>query len=411
MQVCSRGRKLWLLTFIATLACGHFILMYCDIKILKWEPERFLLEFGNSHTPHVDNSTKKILFWNTMFGDETFYFGNGAIFNKCPDLPRDGCYATHNRHAFNIRDFDAILFHGNELSVRDLPAERDKSQRYIFVNLESPVTWIRRTKPLFEDYFNLTMTYRLDSDIQWSYYAVRDRKSGNIVAPALNAVWKIPEDATDNVDTKDPVMKIIETKKRTAVWFVSNCDTDSVREKYVKELSKHVDVDVYGRCGSETKCPKGEDCFRKLVEPNYFFYLSFENSLCQDYVTEKLSNALKYYVIPVVYGGANYNSSAPSNSYINTLDFHSPKQLAQFLIRLTKNLAEYAKYFKWKKFYEIIPSNQVTICHLCKYLHETMENKVYDSMSDWYLKGKCPLQDKLKNYPYITKLATMFDND
>lgn len=187
---------MWLLTFIAALAGIHLILVYYDINIVEWEPNRFLFGFGSTPIPSLANTTKKILYWNTMFGDETFYFGRGDVFNKCPDLPAGGCYATHDRYAFDIRNFDAILFHGNELSVRDRPAERHQGQRYVFVNLESPVTWIRRRKSFFDNYFNLTMTYRMDSDIPWSYYAVRDRKSGNIVAPAVNAAWKIPVNAT-----------------------------------------------------------------------------------------------------------------------------------------------------------------------------------------------------------------------
>ncbi|XP_011308371.1 alpha-(1,3)-fucosyltransferase C [Fopius arisanus] len=411
MLLCGRGKRLWLLAFIVTLACLHLVLMYCDIRIVEWEPSKYLFGFGKNDPPHLGNSTKKILYWNTMFGDETFYFGHGDIFNKCPDLPTGGCYATHDRYIFDIRDYDALLFHGNELSVRDRPAIRDQSQFYVFVNLESPVTWVKRAKPFFEDYFNLTMTYRVDSDVQWSYYSVRDRISGDIVAPVGSAVWKTSEDATADLGPSGEIMEIIKTKRKTAVWFVSNCETDSAREKYVKELSKHVDVDIYGRCGSEMKCPKGEDCFRKIVEPEYFFYLSFENSLCQDYVTEKLSNALMHNVVPVVYGGADYGSSAPPNSYINTLDFRSPKELAQFLIRLTKNPSKYAEYFRWKRYYEIVPGTQLAICRLCKYLHGAKGSKVYNSMADWYLKGKCPLQDKLKSFPYATQLATMFADD
>lgn len=70
-------------------------------------------------------------------------------------------------------------------------------------------------------------------------------------------------------------------------WFVSNCDSASKRELYVAQLKKYVDVDVYGRCGDRT-CWAGdqEACYAHL-ERHYKFYLSFENSLCRDYVTEK----------------------------------------------------------------------------------------------------------------------------
>ena len=39
-------------------------------------------------------------------------------------------------------------------------------------------------------------------------------------------------------------------------------------------------------------------CDEKLVQ-GYKFYLSFENNLCQDYVTEKFWNAMRRNVVPV----------------------------------------------------------------------------------------------------------------
>lgn len=35
-------------------------------------------------------------------------------------------------------------------------------------------------------------------------------------------------------------------KTKKVAWFVSNCGTLNKREDYVKELSKYIDVDIYG---------------------------------------------------------------------------------------------------------------------------------------------------------------------
>ena len=63
-----------------------------------------------------------------------------------------------------------------------------------------------------------------------------------------------------------------------------------------------------------------------MLERDYKFYLSFENSICRDYVTEKFYNPLRYSMVPVIFGGADYQAlSIPKNSYIDVRDFPSGK--------------------------------------------------------------------------------------
>ena len=54
-----------------------------------------------------------------------------------------------------------------------------------------------------------------------------------------------------------------------------------------------------------------------MLESNYKFYISFENSLCSDYVTEKFFNILKYNIIPITLNGVNMSEISPPNSYID----------------------------------------------------------------------------------------------
>ena len=54
-----------------------------------------------------------------------------------------------------------------------------------------------------------------------------------------------------------------------------------------------------------------------MVEANYKFYLSFENSFCVDYITEKFWKVLNYDIVPIVMGAGNYSKFAPEKSFIN----------------------------------------------------------------------------------------------
>jgi len=50
-------------------------------------------------------------------------------------------------------------------------------------------------------------------------------------------------------------------------------------------MKKWIPIDQYGKCSAGGNCDA--DCYNNLGI-NYKFYLSFENSLCKEYVTEKL---------------------------------------------------------------------------------------------------------------------------
>ena len=49
-------------------------------------------------------------------------------------------------------------------------------------------------------------------------------------------------------------------------------------------MRKWIPIDQYGKCSAGGDCD--EECYKNLGS-NYKFYLSFENSLCKEYVTEK----------------------------------------------------------------------------------------------------------------------------
>ncbi len=86
----------------------------------------------------------------------------------------------------------------------------------------------------------------------------------------------------------------------------------------------------------------------------YKFYLSFENSLCTDYITEKFSNALMYNMVPIVYGGGDYAKVLPyPKSFIDIKDFSDITKLVDYLSFLDKNETAYAEYFEWKRFYDL----------------------------------------------------------
>lgn len=250
---------------------------------------------------------KYILLWTGSDYAPFDFFEEGQrsfIKNNCSVI---NCYVTSNRHFFadGITKFNAIAFNGRTMSERNLPETRSPHQKYIFFNMESadnsPVCNKR-----FDDFFNWTATYRLDSDIPFPYIAIKN-KEGEIIGPQTNMRW--PE-TFPSVDSS--LSARLKTKTKVAAWFVSHCASRSNRDQFVNLLQKalrryFLAVDVYGSCGT-LECPRDqEDSCNNLLGKDYFFYMSLENSFAADYVTEKLLTALQHDTVPIVYGVANYS--------------------------------------------------------------------------------------------------------
>ena len=106
-------------------------------------------------------------------------------------------------------------------------------------------------------------------------------------------------------------------------------------------LFSYIDVDIYGTTSCSTlRCSPEENgnCLEMvnstykvtimmsivILNENVFqFYLSLENSLCLDYITEKFWKILPYNVIPIVLNAVNMTTIAPPHSYIDIKDFSS----------------------------------------------------------------------------------------
>lgn len=75
-----------------------------------------------------------------------------------------------------------------------------------------------------------------------------------------------------------------------------------------------------------------------------------ENSVCEDYITEKLWRPFYVGSVPIVYGSPKVSDVFPTNkSAIEIRHFANPKDLAEFVISLNKNDTEYNEYLQFKK--------------------------------------------------------------
>lgn len=128
----------------------------------------------------------------------------------------------------------------------------------------------------------------------------------------------------------------------------------------------------------------------KMLETKYKFYLSFENSFCDDYVTEKFFKVLNYDMIPIVLGGGNYSKMAPAKSYIDGRDFQSIAHLAEYIKYLNGNDTAYSEYFEWKSYFQVVQDYTRVFCQLCQALNDPdSPAKTYDMYKWWRTQAHC----------------------
>ncbi|RZC40759.1 glycoprotein 3-alpha-L-fucosyltransferase A-like, partial [Asbolus verrucosus] len=324
--------------------------------------------------PPVQNPNKKyrILMWKygkTIENRHLKNFGAERI-NPWEDCSVSNCEITYADE--DIKTADIVIFHMHRMKSGDLPKKRGSSdQIWAFLTDESPNhTFLAKNNLTnYNGVFNWSMTYRMDSDIPVPYGRTILRKTP---------------------PTED--LTIIKRKDVLVAILGSNCGGKNKRWDYVKELKKHIPVDTYGGCGTLKTCPGHFKSNCRDID-DYLFYLAFENSNCDEYVTEKLWwNAYEKNSIPIVMGATKegYKKLLPPNSYLNIDDYAKPKDLATHIFYLNST-GKYLDYFTWKRDYQVLnehgyfQSKSYHYCRVCEALNYNEKNKkVYGNLTQFW---------------------------
>lgn len=338
--------------FAFVIVCTGFVIFYLA-------PNIFTKTLPRGGALKTNLTTKYILTWTPFFG-KIDYFRTGRLdraFCDAPSIPP--CVITSNRSLLN--ESELVVFHLRDIRADDLPPERPPRQRWGLLNYEAP-PHTPRVPIAIKDAFNVTFTYREDSDV--------------VLLPRLRRL--------DGLDQMEKPRNWWTNKTRLALWLVSNCKTPSNREGFAKELAKFIQVDVVGKCGAMSCSPKNSTKCYESASKVYFFYLAFENSICTDYVTEKFYNALKWGMVPVVLGGANYSALVPQGSYVDALSFRNVRHLADHLKQVAADSLLYNSYHAWRQKYKMFRGP--IECDICQIAHKRSPLQSYEDVNDWWFR-------------------------
>ncbi|GFU15139.1 alpha-(1,3)-fucosyltransferase C [Nephila pilipes] len=303
---------------------------------------------------------KLVLLWTPYFSEKDWLPSTHDL-----HCPIQECDVTSNRSL--LPKSSAVILHWRNIDSDDLPRFITDDSNEIgtplvaLFNKEAPPNTPVDSLTGINQKIHLTITYRKDSDVYAPYGRIEKR-------------------------TKAFTMPEFKPDRKSVCWLVSHCQTQSKREEYVEILKQYIDVEVFGKCGNHI-CPyeKPLDCYFWLAK-QCKFYLSFENSICKDYATEKLYYALMTDMIPIVMGGDDYAKYLPPHSFINVANFSSPKNLAKYLHEVSRTQSSYLSYFKWKEKYESTFVPYWWLCDLCHTLHqtETKTSMPHPDFSSWW---------------------------
>lgn len=300
------------------------------------------------------------------------------------------CLITRHFQRIPEKNFDVVLFVGEDDVVRyvqSIESTRTPNQIYAVILAEPP--HIVPDLSSLGNKINWTVGYRTDADVKFSYGSVFDKQTKNEVP--YDPMWRGFDDMkmSDYIQNSN-IPQIVRGKSKMVAWFVSNCNkVKSNRMALAEALGKHIAVDIYGDCGT-LKCDREDEQCYKMLETDYRFYLSFENALCKDYITEKVFGVMKRRIIPVLLNGADIAKVLPPKSYINAEDYATPEDLAKHLLFLANNPEEYLKYFWWREFYYIKEMHYS--CYLCQKLNGMKpgtEIVPYENLERWHKTGVC----------------------
>uniref|UniRef100_A0A8C6T1V3 Fucosyltransferase n=1 Tax=Neogobius melanostomus TaxID=47308 RepID=A0A8C6T1V3_9GOBI len=265
---------------------------------------------------------------------------------------------------------DAVIIHHRDTATgaAELPPEpRPRAQKWIWMNYESPA----HTPGLWklEHKFNLTLSYRADSDIFLPYGYLVPGIAQSHDAHLLHA------------PSRARVLR-----PRLVAWVISNWSDSQARVAFYHELQRYVHIDVYGQVG--LPLASGSESVIRVVS-RYQFYLSFENSQHTDYITEKLWNAVVAGAVPVVLGPTrlNYERFLPPEAFIHVDDFPSVRALARYLLMLRRNPNKLHYHLDWRKGYSVV---QPTFwahhyCAACRAVRKSRDTtQVVHSLERWF---------------------------
>ncbi|KAI1285504.1 3-galactosyl-N-acetylglucosaminide 4-alpha-L-fucosyltransferase FUT3 [Halotydeus destructor] len=316
---------------------------------------------GDSVVQLKQNGFNIVLLWS-LFEDSVLASGQEPF--KLSNCKKSDCFVTRDRS--QLADADAIIIH---ISETVYPEKRAQNQLWVLY-IDRPDSTKSYPDLVRSHQFNLTWTYRQDSDIISSaaYFIESTHRIGleqNLLDNSLFDKWRY----------KSLMLMITQNK----------CEPNEL----IEQLKALTDVAIYGECGKPL-C-QGHDnhinCY-PVVAKKHLFALDLTSESCSP-LTQNVVNALdSSLTIPIVLNKTKSSLTCPPDSMIAASDFKSARDLADYLNFVGSDFNQYKKFFNWKRQFELT-KEKLDGCQLCEIIGDKSRQHVYTDIGSWLDKDSC----------------------
>jgi Glycosyltransferase family 10 (fucosyltransferase) C-term len=200
---------------------------------------------------------------------------------------------------------------------------------------------------------DIAINYRPGATVHHDYW---DHGEPNIHLRGHRGPWSFA-DLVDQVLRLPP--PVLESRRKAIASFVSNCIGE--RLSYLRTLNDYLPVHNYGSCriGNEASWS------RVRISPNldrvaekaailrhYAFGAAFENRRVENYITEKIFEAIGGNTLTIYYGAPHARRElypvVPPSSCVWAEDFVDADELGQYMQALAGDYKAYRQYFRWR---------------------------------------------------------------
>ncbi|XP_065667815.1 3-galactosyl-N-acetylglucosaminide 4-alpha-L-fucosyltransferase FUT3-like [Hydra vulgaris] len=356
---------------------------------------KFVTRKQNYEKDHLNTVNTKTIYLHDKDVWNKYDLWQPIHWSKCPPKASK-CRITTDPN--QLESSDAVVYNSLKMpSIDQIDNIKAAKFKRVFLSGQTPTQSSFNPKN-FDGFFDLTITYKDESDIRIPYWP------NDGILPSMYRPKRIKGAEINNetlLEIEDEVKSYFSKfgKDQFMAFTIKNCSQNLFSNMFVKKLREEGNINIYSLVNQKeclqmiidtTVLPcknfDWDDCVKHFERVK--FVITPDEDLCIDYTTRDYWKAiLAWNAVPLLYGAGNYKKHLIPNSYIDTVaneDYISPS-FQKAYGPSQDDLKYYKTFHLWR--HEDRVEEYYWQCELCDILRkEKVSKKV--KMSEFWDKDK-----------------------